>query len=320
MDVELLYSVPGFVKEAGETALDISIPGSVVVGGFRLDNPAAVWYAAASLRKQAMEDPTRPQSPILTRLIKEACELFDINDSHFKFAENNYESFLVKEAGHSAEFIIGGQEDFEQAVHAVLAKRASAPYSFCKACAAQLNASKERNGYTLSKEASEALDKMEGKGTVSFRRGAIACHKRADYAELRGMKTEADILRKFAAACETSTDERIIPLVIDGLDEFDRHSRCINKYASDNIKHPETYFYMTEKETVAELAKSKMELDGVSINRGKLMNSDTLSKIASWTEDCGYNVGAQLTPEAVIDTVKSMPDSLREEFIETFVK
>lgn len=319
MEVELLYNVPGFVKEAGEHALDVTAPGAVVVGGFRLDSPASVWYASACLRKQAMENPLTQQSPYLIRMVKEACDLFGIGDDQFNFSESNYENVIVKEAGHTAEFIIGAQEDFEEAVDSLFQKRASAPYSFCKACACRLKELGDRNGYALESEKLDHLKKMAGEGAVDFAKGTKACRERAEYAKRRGMTTEAEILNKFASVCEGATDEAIVPLVIEGLDEFDRGVGCINKYASENIKHPEDYFYMSANECIQALANTSLAIDAKhAIKRGTLMKEANIAKIASWTEDCGYNLPQFPTPEEVVAVVKTMPDSLREEFLENF--
>lgn len=319
MDVELLYSVPEFVKEAGESALDVTVPGSVVVGGFRLDSPAAVWFAEASLRKQAMEDPRANFSPYLVKMVKEACDLFGISDDDFKFCANSYDSAIVKEAGHSAEFIIGTQEDFSDAVNVLFQKRANAPYSFCRSCAVKLKEIGERNGYSLDADKFDGLKKMAGEGIVDFAKGAKACKERADYAKRRGFDKEAEILSKFASICESANNTEIVPLVIEGLDEFDKGVNCINKYASENIKHPEDYFYMSNDECVKALADTALPIDSKhAIRRGSLMNGETLNKIASWTEDCGYNLPKYPTPEEVVSVVRGMPDSLREEFIENF--
>lgn len=319
MDVELLYNVPEFVKEAGESALDTTVPGSVVVGGFRLDSPAAVWFAEASLRKQAMEDPKKIFSPYLLNMVKEACDLFGVTENDFRFCENSFDSFIVKEAGHSAEFIIGTQEDFTEAVNALFQKRANAPYSFCKECAIKLKEIGDRNSYSLDVDKLDGLKKMAGEGVVDFARGAKACRERAYYATRRGHNKEAEILNKFASICETAEDTSIVPLVIAGLDEFDRGVNCINKYASENIKHPEDYFYLSNNECIKALSETALPVDDKhSIKRANLMKSDTLTKVASWAEDCGYNMPIYPTPEEVVKVVKTMPDSLREEFIETF--
>lgn len=319
MDVELLYNVPAFVKEAGESALDINVPGSVVVGGFRLDSPAAVWFAEASLRKQAMEDPNKIFSPYLIKMVKEACDLFGVTENDFRFCENSYDSFIVKEAGHNAEFIIGTQEDFSEAVDALFQKRASAPYSFCRECAIKLKEIGDRNSYSIDSDKLDGLKKMAGEGVVDFSKGAKACRDRAYYATRRGYTKEADILNKFASICDNAEDTSIVPLLIAGLDEFDRGVNCINKYASENIKHPEDSFYLSNKECVKALSDTYLPVDNKnSIKRANLMKSDTLNKVASWAEDCGYQLPIYPTPEEIVKTVKTMPDSLREEFIETF--
>lgn len=316
MDIDVVFQIPEFVKTASADLLDVHQEDALVISGYRIDNPAAAWTTAATLRKLAMEDPAFFPEPRLEAMVKQACDLFCITDDSFHLNPVNFDKVMVKVANESALFTVGNNEDYVEVVGELLHKRASASYGFCAKCAQDLLSLGRDRGYELPENSEIALRKLAGDLPVDFERGAKEVDKRCRYARNVGMDKEASILQKFADICRNSKLESVVPHIIESLDDFDRSCRVLTKSATADLIFPEDAFYMTPAEYIRKKANDDMSIgDGMSIKRGVLMSQDAKDNIRKWAFDCGYSLPDNPSPEEIVGLVSRMPESLKKEFV-----
>lgn len=316
MDINVVFNIPDFVKKASADLLDVAKDDALVICGFRIDNPAAAWTTAATLRKMAMEDPSFLPEPRLEAMVKQACDLFRITDDMFTLNPVNFDKVMVKVANESALFTVGNQEDYEEVVDALLRKRASASYSFCSQCAKDLMKLGESRGYELQDNTTVSLRKLAGDCPVDFARGVEEIEKRRKYAESVGMSKEASILEKFAEICDGSPTEAVVPHIIESLDDFDRSCKVLTKTATADLRFPEEAFYMSPEEVIRKMANEDMSIgDGLSVKRGYMLSPEAKDNIRKWAFDCGYNLQEDPSPDEIVSLVSKMPESLKKEFV-----
>lgn len=312
--LELVYRVPEFVKTASAASLDPNQPGAIVVGGYRIDNKAAAWFSSAVLRKQAMDNPVYVPEHRVDMMVKQACSLYGVSDDMFILHPAKFDEVLVKEAGENARFTIGDESDYIESARAVIKKRASAPYLFCKKCAESLLNLGEKNGYTLPADVHETMTKMAGIGNVDYDRGVFEINRRYNYALNSGRKDYASVLKKFASTMAEHPNTDVVSVIIAGMDEFDRGMELFRKEAS-SMTYPELSIFQNGDEYVKSLANQRMYISSdLSISRGSLMKQASVDCVCGWIKDCGYSVPSNPTPEEIINTVRTMPRSLQEEF------
>lgn len=316
MDIDVVFQIPEFVKTASADLLDVNQEDALVISGYRIDNPAATWTTAATLRKMAMEDPSFFPEPRLEAMVKQACDLFCITDDSFQLNPVNFDKVMVKVANESALFTVGNNEDYEEVVGDLLHKRASASYGFCSKCAQDLIKLGHDRGYELPEGKEMALRKLAGDLPVDFERGAAEVDKRCKYARNAGMEKEASILQKFSDICRSSNLASVVPHIIESLDDFDRSCKVLTKSATADMIFPEDAFYMTPAEYIQKQANDDMTLgDGMSVKRGSLMTQDAKDNIRKWAFDCGYSLPDNPSPEEIVGLVSRMPESLKREFV-----
>lgn len=307
------------VKNASAEDLDTNNPNALVVAGYRIDNPAAAWVSQASIKTDTIKGLSI--SKIAAARVAEACSLFGITDNDFQLKDTTGYNFMVKEAGHTADFCILTEDSFHQAVQAVFEKRASAPYDFCRKCAEALSNIQEAEGYLLSDQDAIKLQKLAS--TVYFNADATAAaiKARADYASnyLKDTKEVAS-LNKLAAACENIpyNGNTIVPMeIVRTIDMFDRKYNLMGKFASHRVKPIEEIAYMTHDEALVKEASTLLEIDDVrTITKKPFMVPEYCDMMAKWASDNGYATTTE--PEDILDCVSSMSESLREEFVQTF--
>lgn len=316
MDINIVFTIPDFVKTASADLLDVCQQDALVIDGFRIDNPAAAWTTAATLRKLAMEDPSYYPAPRLEAMVKQACDLFRITDDMFSLSPATFDKVMVKVANENAMFTVGDNDDYIEVVGELLRKRASSSYAFCSKCASELLKLGESRGYGLSEYQHIALRKLAGDCPVDFDRGAEEINKRYNYAKSVGMEKEASILKRFSDICMSSKLEAVVPHIIESLDDFDRSCKVMTKSATADLKFPEDAFYMTPEEVIRKSASEELDLgDGLSVKRGALLSPESKDNIRKWAFDCGYKLGENPSPDEIVSLVSRMPESLKKEFV-----
>lgn len=308
------FNVPAFVREADPSSLDASVAGAVVVGGYRIDNPAAAWVAGAEMRKNASKFDGAAR-----RLIKEACSLFNIEDSAYTLPAVE-PTVTVTEGEHSAAFNVFDNESLNSAASTLLSKRASLPYSFAQKCAEQLGAVAKAQGLEFGADNQVAIRKLAGDYNVDFVAGKKLLESVVTKAKEVGMVEHADILQKMANLCTPDSTPDMAPLFIYAIDEFNRECSTLRKAASDTgVLHPENVFYISNSEYAAQRAEQYLSVDSVrKIKRGALLDSEKRQNISKWASICGYSIGSEASAEDIVSTVGAMPSVLRDEFIEAF--
>lgn len=299
------FNVPEYVSSADPGKFDTSAPGAVVVGGFRLDNPAAVWMAGAEVRKNASAIDAATRSRITT-----ACELFGIGDDQYTLAKVA-SSVTVSDGENTAEFSIYDSESLNSAAKTLLNKRASLPYAFAHDCAVALNDEAKANGYEFESDVQVPIRKLAGDYTVDFNAGKALLNKAAEEAKSLGMTEHSEVLNKLASMCSDDCTADMAPYFIVALDEFNRST--VRKEASEN---PENTFYLSNSEVAARYNEQKLFFDtNRAVTRGEIHSNS--SNISKWASMCGYSLNPS-DPDSVVSAVSKMPNALKDEFAELF--
>ena len=319
MTWQSFFQAPDLVKTASASDLDVNAEGALVIAGYRIDNPAAAWVSKASIKTDELRG--MAINKLASAEVNRACELFGISDDMFEMHSVKGHSFIVKEAGMTAEFCILSEDSFNKAVQAVFEKRANAPYDFCRACAENLIGVQEAEGYTLTHEDNIRLQKMANRGNFNAQATKEAIEQRAEYAEIFGLNSaEYNSLTKLANACSLVPREgnTMFPLeIVRCIDEFDRKYNLMHKFASHKVTPIEEVAYMTQEESLIKEASDIVDIDDVrSITKKPFMIPAYCDMMAKWASDNGYATTAE--PEDILDCVTSMSESLREEFVQTF--
>lgn len=310
---EYNFNVPAFVREADPSKLDTGAPGAVVVGGYRIDNPAAAWVAGAEMRKFASKIDTA-----VCRMIKEACSLFNIGDDAFTPVE--YKATVsVSDGENTAEFNVFDAESLNSAAKQLISKRASLPYAFAHDCAVALQDAAREIGESFSEENQVKIRKIAGDYHVNFAAGRKMLDKVAFEAENMGMTEHAEILKKIAGLCTEDCAEDMAPFFISAVDEFRRETANLRKSASADEKMPEDIFYLSNAEYNAKRNEKALDIDNYrKVTRGALVSGEKRQNISKWASMCGYTIAVDASPEEIVSAVSTMPSALRDEFIESF--
>ena len=316
MNQDFDFDLPDFVRTADSSQFDTNVAGSFSVGGYRLDNRAAVWQAAAAMRKSAGDH----MGSHLHQLIDQACDLFGITEDMFvlKKASADDRTITITDGDNVASFCIVDKETLDAAADSVLEKRASLPYGFAHDCAQTVFIMSQHLGIPLSGKADVELRKIAGELEVDFNRGRTALLNRAARADQFHMPQEAEVLRKLANICTDKCDPELARLFVMAADEFDRGLSDLQKRASGIHKGAEDDFYMTPVESIQKKANEELNIDGFNrIKRSSLEGIATLG-ISKWASELGYEISSSDSPEAIIQAVGKMPKALREEFVNLF--
>lgn len=314
-----IFQEPDIVKNANASDLDTSGEDALVISGLRIDNPAAAWVSKATLK--TLELKGEPINKYASDQVNKACGLFNITDDMFQLNDVDGYSFIVKEAGMNAEFCILSQDSFEQAVNALLEKRANAPYTFCRDCAIELLNVKKHANYSLDFDDTVRLQKIAGGLDFNTEAAIEAIKKRAEYIrDYKANYAEYQSLMKLASACEAVKRENNSPLsneIIQCIDEVDRKYNFMDKFATKQFSPIEEVAYLTHEESLIKEASEEIDLDGVNkMTRKSFMVPEVCDEMAKWASDNGY--ATTTDPDDIIDCVSSMSESLREEFVQVF--
>ena len=310
---EYNFNVPAFVREADPSKLDAGVPGAVVVGGYRIDNPAAAWVAGAEMRKFAPK-----MDEAVCNMIKEACSLFNIGDEHFSPVEYK-PTISLTDGENIAEFNVFDSESLNKAASQLISNRAELPYALAHDCAVALQGAADKLGAQFSAENQVKIRKMAGDYHVNFEAGKKMLDKAAYEAEIMGMTANAEILKKIANLCTEDCAEELAPLFVSAVDEFRRETAKLNKTASESAKLPEDVFFLSNAEYNARKNQQMLSIDNHrKVGRGALSAADTRQSISKWASMCGYSIPADASAEEIVAAVGSMPSALKDEFIESF--
>jgi hypothetical protein len=315
---DLEFNLPEFVRTADSSLLDAKAPGTFSVGGFRLDNPAAVWHAAATIRKSASED----YGQHVRNVVEQACNLFGITDDMFvrKEASNpaDERTVTLTDGTNVASFCIVDKETLDAAADSVIEKRASLPYGFAHDCAQTVYIMANHLGLKMDSDKEFAIKKIAGELDVDYSKGRKALERRAAKAEQFHMTEAASVLRKLANLCTDDCDKGLACGFVLAADEFDRSLTELQKTASGIVKGAEDDFFMSQLESISKKANEELNIDGFSkIRRGQLEGVNTLA-ISKWASELGYDIANTASPEAIVSEVGRMPRVLREEFVNLF--
>jgi hypothetical protein len=319
MDIEVVYKIPAFVKEASAEQFDTTRSDAVVVDGLRIDNKAAAWKASAVIRKKAMSGESVDAS--VASRVKTACDLFGIADDDFQLNDIPGDHVIVKTASEGVEFVICDNDQFNTAVSSIIKERTKHPVSFVRKCASELLDVQKRNGYTVSKDAQTFLIKVAGTAYVDGDACRNEIKKRITYAYNRGLDKEAEVLRKLASLCGSMTDDgsMLTNAIIDAVDMFDQDTGLINKLASEDMKLPEQVTYLDDVEGLRKKANERIDLGhGASIRKASLMNYENMERMSKWASEIGRDLPSYSDCNDVIEFVKGLSPSLKQEFVTTF--
>lgn len=309
-----IFNVPDFVSNADPKLLDATDDSaSVVVGGFRLDNPAAVWMAGANLRKSA-----NSLGGYVTNMIKQASELFGISDDMFVKAQKT-STISVSDGEHTASFNIYDSESINKAASALKDNRKNIPYSFAQECGEVINKLAKSEGYVLDKDNEIFIRKLAGDYNTDFITGKKALELRSKKATELGLTEYAETLNKIANLCTVDCSPCLAPYFIAAADEFDKGVVDLRKDASVDFKFPEDAFYISTDEYLQKLASKELVIDNENkVSRGSLLKNLENGSIRKWASDYGYNIQDDFTPENTVSIIQKMPSILKKEFASLF--
>lgn len=315
---DLEFNLPEFVRTADSSLLDAKAPGAFAVGGFRLDNPAAVWHASAAIRKSASGE----FSKHICSVVEQACSLFGITDDLFvrKEASNpaDERTVTLTDGTNVASFCIVDKETLDAAAESVIEKRASLPYGFAHDCAQTVYIMANHLGLKMDSDKEYAIRKIAGELEVDYAKGREALERRANKAEQFHMCAEAAILRKLANMCTDSCDSGLACGFIMAADEFDRSLTELQKTASGISRGAEDDFFMSPLESISKRANEELNIDGFNkIRRSNLEGLNALA-ISKWASDLGYSIAADADPDTIVKALGHMPRVLREDFVNLF--
>ena len=319
MDIEVIYQIPAFVKEASDEQFDTTRSDAVVVEGLRIDNKPAAWRAAATLRKKAMSGET--VSSHTEMMVKRACDLYDISDADFVLNDVPGDHVIVKTASEGVEFVICDNDQFNTAVSSVISERSKHPVDFIRKCASELLSVQTRNGYTLSNKQRDFLCKVAGTAYIDADACKAEIKKRVTYAYNNGMDKEAEVLRKLASLCNTMTDRNMLltNAVIDAVDLFDQETGLVHKLAHNDMNHIEQVTYLNDAESLVKQANELIDLGhGTSIRKASIMNYENMERMSKWAFDIGRDLPTYSDCNDIVSFVKELSPSLKKEFVETF--
>ena len=274
------YNVPEFVKSADQSNFDIHADSALVVGGLRIDNPAAVWVAGAEIRKHA----SRYTDSGVIRMVKEASALFNITDDMFTPAVSA-DLVEITDGHNKVAFNINDSESLNEAAATLISKRAS---------------------------------KLAGDYNVDFAAGRELLMQEAKIAEANGLDAHAKILTKIASICTDDCSADMAPYFIVAVDEFRRGCPTIRKSASESARQPEDVFYRSNAEYTAQLASRKLDIAGTGSSVTATNIHSNIHSISKWASVCGYSISPAASAEDVVEAVAKMPTALRDEFVDLF--
>lgn len=307
---EYNFNVPEFVSKAADSCFDVTADSAVVVGGYRIDNPAAAWVAGAAVRKSASMDPS------VVRMIKQACSLFGITDDQFS-SQSNADIISISDGVNTAEFNIYDSESLNKAASDLLANRRELPYAFAHDCAAALLDAARTQQLAFNSGTAAPIRKLAGDYNVDFDAGRELLMQAADKATELQMSEHAAVLSKIAGMCSSDCSPQLAPYFIAALDEFAKAVPGLNKNASADNRLPEDVFYLSTAEYNSRRGARQLCIDKTrSIRQDKVSNN--LQSISKWAAACGYSINPDSDPESVTASVAKMPTALRDEFIELF--
>ena len=307
------YNVPEFVKSADQSNFDIHADSALVVGGLRIDNPAAVWVAGAEIRKHA----SRYTDSGVIRMVKEASALFNITDDMFTPAVSA-DLVEITDGHNKVAFNINDSESLNEAAATLISKRASLPYTFASQCAQSLKDIALENKYEFSRDNQVAIRKLAGDYNVDFAAGRELLMQEAKIAEANGLDAHAKILTKIASICTDDCSADMAPYFIVAVDEFRRGCPTIRKSASESARQPEDVFYRSNAEYTAQLASRKLDIAGTGSSVTATNIHSNIHSISKWASVCGYSISPAASAEDVVEAVAKMPTALRDEFVDLF--
>lgn len=319
MELDVIYKIPAFVKEANDDQLDSTRSDAVVVGGLRIDTKPAAWRAAASLRKMAMFGEHIDHAT--ADMVAKACHLFNITDRDFELNDVPGDHVIVKTASDGVEFVICDNEQFNTAVDSVMKERNNRPIEFVRKCASSLLEVQDKNGYELEGHKRDFLCKLAGTAYVDSDAFKSELQKRITYAYNMHMDREAETLRKLASLCRHMSDDnqQFTNILIEGVDMFDKDTGLINKLASEGMRLPEQVAYLNDAEGIRKQANTKLDLgNGLSIRKATVMNYENMEAISKWASDIGRDLPYYSDCDTVVSFVKGLSSSLKQEFVDRF--
>lgn len=318
MELNVIFNVPPYVQHASADSLDPQGTGALTVSGYRIDNQAAAWVSAALMKKASIEG--RTISKVAYDKVQEACDLFGITNNDFQLKDVAGERCLVKKAGCSAEFVIYDEPSFQDAVNALMQKRASYPIEFCRECARELTRVADQYGYSAAGNEAR-LEKMAGMSHPDSERCRTEIRKRIQYAAIRHMDKEVDALHKLSSMCADLTDKGTLfaDAMTDAIDTFDQGCGLIHKLAYEGMLPAEEAVYLSNEEFIRKQANTPIALDSErSVKSAVFMNTDSMERISKWASECGVVLKDHASVEEAAEIIRKMPETLRCEFVERF--
>lgn len=319
MELDVIFNVPSYVQHASADSLNPQNADALTVAGYRIDNQAATWVSAALMKKASIEGKT--VSKVAYDKVQEACRLFGITNQDFTLKSTAGEQCIVKKAGCNAEFVIYDEPSFQEAVTALMQKRASYPIEFCRECARELIRVADKYGYNANGQETR-LEKMAGMAHPDRDRCQSEIRKRIQYAAIRHMDKEVNALHKLSSMCNDLTDQGgtlFADAMVEAIDTFDQGCGLIHKLAYEGMLPAEEAVFLSNEEFIRKKANAPVALDAKrSVRSGIFMNADSMQQISKWASACGVVLREYASVEEAASVIGSMPEPLKCEFIERF--
>ena len=320
-NLDTVFVVPGFVKEASGEMLNPDHQDALSLSGYRYDNKAAAWCAGALLRKKACAGEEIPE--LILEKVAAAERLFQLKDEDFAVIPPKTSLVKVASEGCALAVQLTCNDDYVNACSTLVKSRPGLPYTFRKQAADALLHTEGFNAFDLlPRDIYSKLSKTAGGCSVNVPRTIAALRKRASAAARvgAGAHGNSDIaeagawLTKFADALEEKADQILdrpdVEQMIDGVDAVDQ--ALPNGFKDDNDGPAEDDIYNDENEHINEANKGTVDVAGVTIDKSRLEDPQIRGALVELLGNLGLELPVDCPQEDLVAALSVLPPDLND--------